>query len=71
LTLVTDVDRVKKKYGFSGDDDAIRHLTKAGKWGRQSGRDLEKWRKTLKNTLAQARKTDRLLAQSRKLNSRC
>jgi hypothetical protein len=64
--LATDVDRIKKKYKFSTDDDAIKHLTRAGKWARQSGRDADKWRKTLKNALAQARtiqrETNRLLA---------
>lgn len=69
--LATDVDRVKKKHRFATDDDALKHLTKAGKWARQSGRDLDKWHKTLKNALAQARTTNRLLAQSRKLTSHC
>lgn len=66
--LATDVDRAKKKYGFSTDDSAIKHLTRAGKWARQSDREADKWRKTLKNALAQARtiqrETNRWLAAS-------
>jgi len=57
--LMADVDRAKKKYGFATDDEAVKHLTKSGKWARQPGRDLDKWRKTLKNMLGSARKVQR------------
>ena len=59
--LMLDVDRAKKKYGFATDDEALKHLTmtKSGKWARQPDRDLDKWRKTLKNMLGKARKLQR------------
>jgi hypothetical protein len=59
--LRADVDRVKKKYGFATDDEALKHLTKSGKWARQPGRDPDKWRKTLKNALGHARSDQRVI----------
>jgi hypothetical protein len=54
--LVTDVDGIKKKHGFTTDDEALRHLTQAGKWSRPSRQDdLNKWIKRLKNELGRAR----------------
>ncbi len=71
--LISDVDRVKKKYGFSTDNDAIKHLAKAGKWARQSSRDPDKRLKTLKNTLAEARtirrRVDQLNAEADRLRA--
>jgi hypothetical protein len=59
--LIADVDRVKKEYRFATDDEALKHLTKSGKWARQAGRDPNKWRKTLKNMLSKARSEQRII----------
>jgi hypothetical protein len=54
--LVTDVDGIKKKHGFTTDDEALRHLTQAGKWSRPSRQDdLNKRIMRLKNELGRAR----------------
>jgi hypothetical protein len=57
--LRADVDRAKKEHGFATDDEALRHLARSGEWARQSSRDSDKWRKTLKNALAQERAIQR------------
>ena len=54
--LVNDVNRVKKEHGFATDDDALKHLTKSGKWARPPKRDdPNKWIKRLKNELGRGR----------------
>jgi hypothetical protein len=60
--LITDVERVKKEYGFATDDDALKHLTKSGKWARPPRRDdPNKWIKRLKNELGRERSVRRSL----------
>jgi hypothetical protein len=54
--LVTDVDNAKKKYNFSTDEDALKHIAKSGKWARFAHRDPDKRIKTLKNLIGRARK---------------
>lgn len=69
--LVADVERVKKENGFDTDEGALKHLTSAGQWAPKPRRDPDKWRKTLKNALARARKIERkageLLAEANRL----
>ena len=58
--LVIEVDTAKKKYGLSHRArDALKHITKSGKWARPANRDPEKWVKTLKNLTATHRKVQR------------
>jgi hypothetical protein len=66
--LITDVDRVKKEYGFTNDDDALEHLTKAGDWARPPRRDdSNKWIKRLKNELGRERRIRRCADDLQKL----
>jgi hypothetical protein len=57
--LVVDVDTAKRKYGLPTDEDALKYITKRGKWARPANRDPDKWVKTLKNLLATHRKVQR------------
>ena len=57
--LVVDVDAAKKLYKLSTAEDALKHITKTGKWARPATRDLDKWVKTLKNLIASHREFQR------------
>ena len=54
--LMVAVDDAKRRYKLSTDDDALKYITRTGKWARPANRDQDKWIKTLKNSLGRARK---------------
>ena len=49
------------KYDLRTDEEALKHITKNGKWSRSANRDAGKWIKTLRNLVAAARKTSAAL----------
>ena len=57
--LIMAVDNVKKEHGLTKDHDAILHLAQHGEWAGPANRDLNKQIKTLKNALANARRSQR------------
>jgi hypothetical protein len=56
--LVNAVADAKEKYGLATDEEALRYITKQGKWDHD---DRTKLRKTLKNKLAAERRARRVL----------
>jgi len=57
--LLSDVDDAKRRHGRVTDEEALRYITRRGKWRCLPGRDPTKWRKTLKNLLAAERRAER------------